>query len=95
VTNVQGRRFTDKMGETEMGTEPDPESIRSLAPDSGYIFRIRIWIFGKNGSGAGSGFSMYGMMHIECMLKHGRDEHIAGFGVKNLEANWFRIRFRS
>jgi len=39
-------------------------------PESGYIFRIRIWIFGKNR--IRSGFSMYGMMYIECMWKHGR-----------------------
>jgi len=28
----------------------------------------------------GSGLSMYGMMYIECMQKHGRDRHRAGSG---------------
>jgi len=74
------------------GHRAGTDRIRSLATFlvSGFEF------LGKTGFGPGPGFSMYGMMYIKCMRKHGRNGHRAGsgFGVKNLEANQFRSRIR-
>jgi len=45
---------------------------------SGYIFRIRIWIFGKSRIRC-----EWYMMYIGCTKKHDRDGHAAGSGSES------------
>jgi len=53
-----------RMHAAEMSTEPDPEQIRSPATFFRSGFGSGFEFLGK--TGAGSGFSMYGIIYIEC-----------------------------